>query len=101
MNWLEFAMLHAPAPTTVRVTARQGEEPIVVGPCVVNHTTRPVPAGEGLVLSTVIVFCPPDTVAPPGSLVTLPGGKTSRVLNASFLDAHGFRLPGHWQLDLE
>jgi hypothetical protein len=91
MTWLEFALLHTPAPTTVRVTARRGNryaEPATIGPCVVNRRHG-------------VVFCPPDIDVPPGSLITLPDGETSRVLAASHLDAHGYRLPGHLQLDLE
>ncbi|BCJ41023.1 hypothetical protein GCM10010168_46780 [Actinoplanes ianthinogenes] len=91
MTWLEFALLHTPAPTTVRVTARHGNryaEPTVIGPVVVNPTRT-------------VVFCPPDTDVPPGSLVTLPTGQTTRVRATCRLDALGFRLPGHLQLDLE
>ncbi|MFI1995482.1 hypothetical protein [Actinoplanes sp. NPDC020271] len=89
MTWLEFALLHTPEPTTVRVAARRGNrwaEPTTVGPCVVNRK---------------VVFCPPDTDVPPGSLVTLPTGHTKRVRAACHLDDHGYRLPGHLQLDLE
>ncbi|WP_436528937.1 hypothetical protein [Actinoplanes sp. HUAS TT8] len=91
MTWLEFALLHTPEPTTVRVAARRGNryaEPTTIGPCVVNRARR-------------VVFCPPDTDVPPGSLVTLPTGQTSRVRATCHLDAHGYRLPGHLQLDLE
>ncbi|KUL29229.1 hypothetical protein ADL15_29165 [Actinoplanes awajinensis subsp. mycoplanecinus] len=91
MTWLEFALLHTSAPTTVRVSARHGDrfaEPTLVGPCVVDHRRT-------------IVFCPPDADVPPGSLVTLPTGRTTRVRSACHLDAHGYRLPGHLQLDLE
>ncbi|GIF14883.1 hypothetical protein [Actinoplanes teichomyceticus] len=89
MTWLEFALLHTEAPTTVRVAARHGSryaEPTEIGPCVVNRN---------------VVFCPPDIDVPPGSLVTLPTGRTTRVRAACHLDAHGYRLPGHLQLDLE
>lgn len=88
-TWLEFALLHTPEPTTVRVTARHGDryaKPTTIGPCVVTRE---------------VVFCPPDTDVPPGSLVTLPTGRTTKVRSICHLDAHGYRLPGHLQLDLE
>ena len=91
VTWLEFALLHAAEPRLVEVEALQGSqtyaEPVRVGPCLLREDAE-------------ILFCPPDTVAPPGSLVTLPTGRTSRVVAAHFLAAHGTRLPEHWQLDL-
>ncbi|MFC7533886.1 hypothetical protein [Actinoplanes sp. GCM10030250] len=85
MNWLEFSLLHTTEPCAVEVRAATGSAPVQVGPCVVTDST---------------VFCPPDTVAPPGSRITLPTGDTVRVLNAHFLDSCGTRLPEHWQLDV-
>ncbi|WP_229071070.1 hypothetical protein [Actinoplanes sp. DH11] len=80
MDWLEFALLHADEPRTVQVDGTD------VGPCLVH--------GE-------VIFCPPDTVAEPGTRVTLPGGRAVRVRNAIFMDALGTRLPEHLQLDVE
>jgi hypothetical protein len=89
VNWLEFAMLHAEETCTVEVAAVRGAsgyaEPVVVGPCVIADAT---------------VCCPPDTVAPPGSLITLPTGDTVRVVGVHYLDPQGTRLPEHLQLDL-
>lgn len=89
MNWLEFAILHADDTCTVEVAAVKGTRgyapPVPVGPCMV---------ADG------IVFCPPDTVAPPGSLITLPDGGTARVADVHYLDPQGTRLPEHLQLDL-
>jgi hypothetical protein len=91
MNWLEFALLHVAEPRLVQVEALEGSQtyadPVPVGPCLIREDVE-------------VLFCPPDTVAPPGSLVTLPTGRTSRVVAAHFLDAHGTRLPEHWQLEL-
>ncbi|WP_127553816.1 hypothetical protein [Actinoplanes sp. OR16] len=80
MNWLEFALLHAEAPHTVRVDGTE------VGPCLVNER---------------VIFCPPDTVAAPGAQVTLPGGRAVRVRDAIFMDSCGTGLPEHLQLDIE
>lgn len=80
VNWLEFTLLHAETPRTVHVDGAE------VGPCLVKER---------------VIFCPPDTVAAPGTRVTLPGGRAVRVRNAVFMDACGTGLPEHWQLDVE
>lgn len=89
MNWLEFTMLHADETCVVEVSAVKGTTgyapPVLVGPCVITDGT---------------VCCPPDTVAPPGSLITLPTGDTARVVDVHYLDPQGTRLPEHLQLDL-
>ncbi|MEV6302219.1 hypothetical protein AB0M02_22575 [Actinoplanes sp. NPDC051861] len=83
VNWLEFSLLHATEPCAVQVETGNG--PVQVGPCLVTDRT---------------VFCPPDTVAPPGSRITLPTGDTVRVVDAHYLDSCGTRLPEHWQLEV-
>ena len=88
MNWLEFALLLVDEPCTVRVEA-PGRGPVPVGPCVIAQ--RPDGA---------TVLCPPDTVAPPGSRITLPAGETVEVVTTVHLDAFGTRLPEHQQLDV-
>ncbi|XVU25807.1 hypothetical protein ACQPZJ_01745 [Actinoplanes sp. CA-054009] len=114
MDWAEFIAAYVPEPRTVQVQALTGSggygdvyaAPVDVGPCVVDDTARVVTvqtqdaAGTNQVSSTQ-VYAPPDTVAPAGSLVTLPGGRTARVLASSRLDAHGHPLPEHVELDLE
>jgi hypothetical protein len=88
VNWLEFALLHVDEACTVRVEA-PGCGPVPVGPCVIAQ--RPDGA---------TVLCPPDTVAPPGSRITLPAGETVEVLTTVHLSALGTRLPEHQQLDV-
>lgn len=115
MNWAEFCELHIPEPLTIQVEAYQGSgaygdaygSPADVGPCVVDDSNRRVVAQTqdtegGEVVSSTTVFCPPDTVAPPGSRVTLPwNGRVTRVLATSYLDDHGLGLPEHLELSLE
>ena len=115
MTWEQFIALHIPSPRTIRVEAYEGSgaygdvygSPADVGPCVVDDSNRRVVAQTqdtegGEVVSSTTVFCPPDTVAPPGSRVTLPwNGRTTRVLATSFLDDHGLGLPEHIELSLE
>ena len=91
MNWLEFALLHVDEPVTVRVEA-PGRRPVPVGPCVIAHHH-----------GTTTVLCPPDTVAPPGTRITMPAGDTVETLTVVatvHLAAHGTRLPAHQQLDV-
>lgn len=113
MTWEEFCALHIPAPKTVTVEAYEGSgaygdvyaAPVQVSPCVVEDTRRLVrvqtqdAAGAEQVSSTT-VYAPPNTVAPPGSKVTV-GARAARVLAASYQDAHGHPLPEHWELNLE
>lgn len=113
MNWAEFIAEHVPAPRTIIVEAYEGSgaygdvyaAPTPVTPCVVEDTRRLVrvqtqdTAGVEQVSSTT-VYAPPAAVAPAGSRVTI-GTRTSRVLAASYMDAHGHPLPEHWELSLE
>ncbi|MEU8821804.1 hypothetical protein [Actinoplanes sp. NPDC048796] len=114
MTWEQFIALCVPQPRTITVQALTGSggygdvyaDPVDVHLCVVDDTARVVAvqtqdaAGTNKTSSTQ-VYAPPDTVAPAGSLVTLPGGRTARVLASSRLDAHGLDLPEHVELDLE
>lgn len=88
MNWLEFALMHVDEPVTVRVEA-PGRRPVPVGPCVI--------ARRG---GATTVLCPPDTVAPPGTVIVLPAGDTVEVVTGFLLESHGTRLPEHRQLDV-
>lgn len=115
MNWAEFCELHIPEPKTIRVEALTGSggygdvyaDPVDVAPCVVDDTTRRIvvqtqdaEGAEGV--SSTTVFAPMGTVAPPGSLVTLPWtGRTSKVLAVSVMEDHGLSLPEHVELSLE
>ncbi|MCZ7376546.1 hypothetical protein [Micromonospora sp. WMMC250] len=115
MTWEEFIELYVPEPKTVQVAALTGSagygdvhaDPVDVAPCVVDDTNRRVTVqtqdAEGSeAVSSTTVLVPPDTVAPPGSLVTLPwAGRTARVLATSVLDDHGLGLPEHIELSLE
>ena len=114
MDWAQFVELHIPSPRTIRVEAYEGSgaygdvygSPADVGPCVVDDTSRRVAVQtqdtEGAeAVSSTTVFCPPETVAPPGSRVQLDSGRITRVLSTSFLDAHGLGLPEHVELSLE
>lgn len=114
MTWAEFIELHIPQPQTIRVEAYEGSgaygdvygSPVDVGLCVVDDTSRRVAVQtqdtEGAeAVSSTTVFCPPTTIAPPGSRVQLDTGRTTRVLSTSFLDDHGLGLPEHLELSLE
>lgn len=114
MTWEEFVAECIPEPAAVVVEAYQGSgaygdvyaTSVDVTPCVVEDTRRLVrvqtqdAAGAEAVSSTT-VYAPPDTVAPPGSLVTLPSGRVARVLAVAHLAAHGLPLPEHLELSLE
>ena len=115
MTWEEFCELHIPEPRTVQVRALTGSgaygdeyaDPVDVAPCVVDDTTRRVVAQTqdaegGEAVSSTTVFAPYATVAPPGSLVTLPWtGRTAKVLAVSVMEDHGLDLPEHVELSLE
>lgn len=115
MTWEEFCALHIPEPRTIQVQALVGSgaygdqfgAPDAVGPCVVDDTSRRVAVqtqdAEGAeAVSSTTVFAPMATVAPPGSLVTLPWtGRTARVLAVSVMEDHGLGLPEHVELSLE
>lgn len=114
MTWEELCAELLPEPHTITLQAWQGAgaygdvyaDPTVVGPCVVDETTRRVAVqtqdAEGReAVSSTQVYAPPGTDAPAGSRITLPSGRITRVLAVSRLDAHGLDLPEHVQLDLE
>lgn len=80
--------------------------PVQVDRCIVQASRKRVriqtqdAAGEE-VLSTTSVICPPGSVVPPGSRVTLPSGIVSRVLTQADIDDLGLDLPAHVALALE
>ncbi|GAA0447055.1 hypothetical protein Aca07nite_57680 [Actinoplanes capillaceus] len=88
MTWLEFALLHADEPCTVRVET-PGSGTVPVGPCVIAHRE-----------TGTTVLCPPDTEAPPGTRIILPEGESVEVVGAHHLDPAGTRLPEHRQFDV-
>ncbi|BAL85467.1 hypothetical protein AMIS_2470 [Actinoplanes missouriensis 431] len=114
MNWAEFVEEYVPEPHEITVEALTGAggfgdvygSPVVVGPCVVDESTRRVAvqtqdaAGHNDT-SGATVLCPRGTTAPAGSRVTLPSGRITRVLAVAVLDAHGLDLPEHVELSLE
>lgn len=113
MDWAQFVAECIPTPKTISVEAYEGTgaygpvyaAAVSVGSCVVEDTRRLVrvqtqDAAGAEKISSTTVFAPPDTTAPPGSRVTI-GTRTSRVLAASYQDAHGHPLPEHWELSLE
>jgi len=113
MDWAEF-MAEFPTPHSVTVEAYQGSggygdvygAAVVVAPCIVDQTRRRVPvatadAAGHIVISSAQVYCPPGTVAPAGSRVTLASGVVTKVLASSTLDAGGLALPEHVELALE
>lgn len=115
MDWAQFVADNIPSPKTVSVEAYEGSggygdtygAAVDVEPCVVffDHKRVPVTTGDAagkIAISTAQVWCPPGTVAPPGSYVTLPGsGGRRKVLLVDELDAHGWDLPEHVELALE
>ncbi len=115
MTWDEFIATCIPTPHYVAVEMYAGaggygdvhDEPIQIGPCVVEDTTRAVTVqtveAEGSErLSSTTVYAPLEPAVTPGSRVTLPwrtGAAT--VLAVARLDAHGHALPEHQELSLE
>lgn len=113
MDWATFVAQVLPEPHVVTIEAYEGSgaygdvygAATDVEPCFVDQTRRLVrvqtqdAAGAEQVSSTT-VYCPPGTVAPPGSRVTH-AGRTSRVLAASVRDDAGLGLPAHVELSLE
>ncbi len=102
-----LAML--PAPHTVTVEAFEGgggygdeyADPVEVT-CVVDAKRRQVRAPDGSqVLSSATVYAPPGTVAPPRSLVTLPDGSATRVIEAIRRDGAGLPVPSHTEIVCE
>jgi hypothetical protein len=53
------------------------------------------------VLSSTTVFCPPATVLPAGSRVTLTNGTVAKVLASTLHEAAGWDIPEHVELSLE
>lgn len=113
MNWTDFCD-QIPGTKTLPIEAHTGTgaygelyaAAVNVSPCVVDHTRRLVKtqtadAAGGVVVSSTTVFCPPDTVAPAKSRVTLPDGSVALVLSSSLLDDHDLELPSHVELALE
>lgn len=114
MTWEEFVTQCVPDPATLSVEAYAGSggygpvyaAPADLAPCVVEEVTRLVRAqtqdADGQeVTSSTTVYGPFGAVAPPGSRITLPSGRVTRVLAVSRLDAHGLPLPEHTELALE
>jgi hypothetical protein len=114
MDWDDFLAGSIPEPHTITVEAYEGAgaygdtyaAAAEVPGCVVEHTRRRVQvqtqdAAGGIVISSTTVYAPPGTTAPAESRVTLPDGTVTRVLQASYQDAHGHDLPSHWELLLE
>lgn len=114
MDWDDFLAADIPEPHTISVEAYEGSEAygdvyaaaVDVEGCVIEHTRRQVQvqtqdAAGGVVVSNTTVYAPPETVAPVDSRITLPSGAVTKVLAASFMDAHGHPLPEHWELNLE
>lgn len=114
MNWAAFVAALIPTPDTISGEAYSGSgaygdvyaAAADVTPCVVQHVRQRVrvqtqdAAGEE-VISETTVWCPPDTVLPAGSRVTLPDGRVTRVITAALLNASGWDLPAHVELALE
>lgn len=114
MTWAEFCAQLLPVPHTITGEPYTGSgaygdvfgAPVTITPCVVDDTRRRVraqtqDAAGTEVLSSTTVFCPSATSQPPGSRITLPSGRVTRVLAVSVLDAMGWDLPDHIELNLE
>lgn len=114
MDWSEFlAMLPSPDTVTVRVLsggAGLGDvygDPVEVTGCVVQDADRATPvqtngaAGKVRVKSSCTVFMPPDASCTVGSKVTLPSGRTAKVLAVETLTDNGLGLPEHLEVTLE
>jgi len=70
--------------------------------CLLDEQTRAVrtPGGEQ-VTSTSTAYADLDTEAPPLSRVTLPGGRTTTVIQAKRRDGKGLGTPNHLEIQLE
>ena len=114
MTWEQFIAACVPSPRTIRVQPLEGSgaygdvygNPVEVALCVVDDTNRVVPVQtqdtEGVTaVSSTQVYGPPGMPGRPGSLVTLPSGRTAKVIARADLDAHGLPIPEHVELDLE
>jgi hypothetical protein len=110
MTWEEFCEQALPEPHTITVEASRGEGPVgtifdqaqPVTPCYVVDKRKQVRAPDGtLTISESQVFAPPTVVAPPGSRVTLPGGRRTVVISISVPSAAGLDLPEHAEIACE
>ncbi|MFD8970543.1 hypothetical protein ACFV0C_37075 [Streptomyces sp. NPDC059568] len=86
---------------------RSGTGPVYGPPvpdvrCLLDEQTRLVrtPTGDQ-VTSTSTAYCLPGTVAPPLSLVTLPDGQTTKVIQAKPRDGGGLGTPDHVEIQME
>lgn len=114
MDWDEFVDM-LPEPHTVTIEAYAGESgfgksyaaAVTLDRCFVDTATRKrvqvqtQDAAGAEAVSSTQVYCPPGTIAPPDSRVTLPSGVTAKVLVAAELDDAGLDLPAHVLLSLE
>ncbi len=110
MDWTEFiTMIPAPAAVTVEAYTGAGAHgrtyaaAATVDGCVIEHkrqrvTTQTQDIPGAVVIASTTVRCPPGTVAPPLSRVTLPDGSVTTVLAAVAWDDHGLGLPSHVEL---
>lgn len=114
MNWATFCADNIPEPKTISGEAYDGAgargpvyaAAVSITPCVIEYARRRVPvqtadAAGAIVVATATVWCPPDTNQPPGSRITLPSGRVTKVLVMDTLDAHGHDIPEHVELVLE
>ncbi|WP_042170093.1 hypothetical protein [Streptomyces sp. NBRC 110035] len=71
-------------------------------PCLLDEQTRAVrtPGGEQ-VTSTSTAYADLATTAPPLSRVTLPGGRTTTVIQAKRRDGKRLGTPNHLEIQLE
>lgn len=114
MDWADL-IAEVPEPVTISVQALTGSgargnmyaTAVDVENCVVEAKRRQVTVqtqdiAGAIVISSTTVRCPPGTVAPVGSLVTIPGDATARkVLQRADWSDHGIGLPSHVELLLE
>ncbi|MEU5608452.1 hypothetical protein AB0H03_06790 [Streptomyces sparsogenes] len=76
-------------------------EPVTVR-CYLDQQTRLVKAPDGTdTTSSSTVYCPLNTTAPPGSRVTLPDGRQTKVIAALRRDGGGLPTPDHLEVQLE
>ncbi|WP_457028105.1 hypothetical protein [Kitasatospora sp. P5_F3] len=75
--------------------------PAAVVRCLLDQKTREVRSATGeQVISGSTAYCPPGTVAPPGSRVTLPDGRQTSVIATLDRSAPGLPTPDHVELQL-
>lgn len=114
MNWAEFCADNIPTPHTISGEKYEGAgsrgpvyaAAVSITPCVVQYVSKRVPVATGVAagyikVASATVWCPPGTDQPPGSRITLPGGRVTKVLVMDTLDASGHDLPEHVELTLE